>query len=102
MTARTRTLYLLSLAELLAMGLWFSASAVSPALSLEWDLSDSGKGWLTMSVQIGFVVGTFFSAFYLKCTIRTVLWALSRCTVTKDNHTTPLTSTNFVANNVVE
>ncbi len=64
MTARNRTLYLLSFAELLAMGLWFSASAVSPALSLEWDLSDSGKAWLTMSVQIGFVVGTFFSAFF--------------------------------------
>ena len=64
MTARNRTLYLLSFAELLAMGLWFSASAVSPALSLEWDLSDSSKAWLTMSVQIGFVVGTFFSAFF--------------------------------------
>jgi len=64
MTARHRTLYLLSFAELLAMGLWFSATAVTPALSLEWDLSDSSRAWLTMSVQIGFVVGTFFSAFF--------------------------------------
>jgi MFS family permease len=58
-----RTLVFLALAELLAMTLWFSASAVVPALKIEWDLSTTGVAWLTMSVQIGFVVGTFLSAF---------------------------------------
>jgi len=53
----------LALAELLAMTLWFSASAVVPALKIEWELSTTGVAWLTMSVQIGFVVGTFLSAF---------------------------------------
>lgn len=57
-----RTLLLLSLAELLAMVVWFSASAVVPALTNVWGLDDSGKAWLTMSVQIGFVVGAFGSA----------------------------------------
>jgi len=57
-----RTLLLLSLAELLGMAAWFSASAVVPALTAEWSLDDSGKAWLTMSVQIGFVVGAFGSA----------------------------------------
>jgi MFS family permease len=52
----------LSLAELLAMALWFSATAVVPALSLEWALTDAGRSWLTMSVQVGFVVGTLISA----------------------------------------
>ena len=56
------TLLLLSLAELLAMATWFSASAVVPALSREWQLDDSGRAWLTMSVQIGFVVGALGSA----------------------------------------
>ena len=56
-----RTLLLLSLAELLAMAVWFSASAVVPALTSAWHLSDSGRAWLTMSVQIGFVVGAFGS-----------------------------------------
>lgn len=56
------TLLLLSLAELLAMSVWFSASAVVPALTDAWDLSDSGKAWLTMSVQIGFVVGALGSS----------------------------------------
>jgi hypothetical protein len=57
-----RTLVFLALAELLAMTLWFSASAVVPALKIEWELSTTGVAWLTMSVQIGFVVGTFLSA----------------------------------------
>ncbi len=56
-----RTLLLLSLAELLAMAVWFSASAVVPALTSAWHLSESGRAWLTMSVQIGFVVGAFGS-----------------------------------------
>ena len=44
------------------MAVWFSASAVVPSLSELWALSDSGRSWLTMSVQIGFVVGAFASA----------------------------------------
>lgn len=57
-----RILLLLSLAELLAMAVWFSASAVVPTLTSAWQLSASGRAWLTMSVQIGFVVGAFGSA----------------------------------------
>jgi MFS family permease len=57
-----RILILLSIAELLGMALWFSASAVAPALAGQWHLSKSGEAWLTMSVQIGFVVGAFLSA----------------------------------------
>ncbi len=56
------TLLLLALAELLGMAVWFSASAVVPALTNEWHLGDSGRSWLTMSVQVGFVVGAFGSA----------------------------------------
>ncbi|MCP4709648.1 MAG: MFS transporter [Planctomycetes bacterium] len=57
-----RSLILLALAELLAMTLWFSASAVIPQLTEEWNLSTTAKAWMTMSVQIGFVVGTLISA----------------------------------------
>jgi MFS family permease len=60
---RWRTLVLLSLAELLGMSLWFSASAVVPALRIEWTLSESAAGWLTIAVQLGFVCGTLISAF---------------------------------------
>ncbi|HEV2105617.1 MAG TPA: MFS transporter [Candidatus Eisenbacteria bacterium] len=57
-----RTLALLSLAELLAMATWFSASAVVPSLTAEWHLDAAGRAWLTLSVQIGFVVGALGSA----------------------------------------
>lgn len=61
-SARWRALVLLSLAELLGMSLWFSASAVVPALQHEWTLSESSAGWLTIAVQLGFVGGTLISA----------------------------------------
>jgi MFS family permease len=59
---RWRALALLAFAELLAMSLWFSASAVAPAVGAEWGLTDSQAGWLTLSVQLGFVAGTLLSA----------------------------------------
>jgi MFS family permease len=59
---RWSVLVLLSVAELLAMSLWFSASAVSPLLKAEWGLADSTATWLTLSVQLGFVAGTLASA----------------------------------------
>jgi hypothetical protein len=33
-------------------------------LTVEWALDDNGKSWLTMSVQIGFVVGALASAIF--------------------------------------
>lgn len=57
-----RIILLIALAEFLAMTVWFSASAVVPILTDTWNLNDSGKAWLTMSVQIGFVVGALGSA----------------------------------------
>jgi MFS family permease len=52
----------LSLAELLALSLWFSASAVLPALRAEWRLGDGGSAGLTIAVQLGFIIGTLVSA----------------------------------------
>jgi MFS family permease len=59
---RWRALILLAAAELLAMSLWFSASASVPAIKAEWRLSDSAAAWLTLTVQLGFVAGTLASA----------------------------------------
>jgi len=61
-SARWRALILLSLAEMLALSLWFSASAVLPALSREWALGDGGRAGLTIAVQAGFIVGTLVAA----------------------------------------
>jgi MFS family permease len=64
MSKKWQTILLLALAECLVMGLWFSASAVTPLLTTAWDLSPGDAAWLTMSVQIGFVVGAFLSALF--------------------------------------
>src|SRR5918999_4859815 len=60
--ARWRALAYLSMAELLVLSLWFSATAVMPALSREWQLGDGGRAGLTIAVQLGFIIGTFLSA----------------------------------------
>lgn len=64
MQNKWRTLLLLALAELLGMSVWFSASAVVPVLTQAWVLDEAGRAWLTMSVQMGFVIGAFGSALF--------------------------------------
>src|SRR5687768_17945041 len=59
---RWRALTLLAAAELLGMALWFSGSAVVPALDREWNLTDSQVSWIAIAVQLGFVAGTLLSA----------------------------------------
>src|SRR5512147_1189898 len=62
MNTKWRTIILLSIAEMLGMAVWFSASAVVASLAQAWSLDDSGRAWLTMSVQTGFVIGALISA----------------------------------------
>ena len=56
-------LVIIALAEFLGMTLWFSATAVTPALSRELQLTPAEASWLTMAVQGGFVGGTLVAAF---------------------------------------
>jgi MFS family permease len=46
----------------LALAVWFSASAVVPSLRAEWGIDATEAVWLTASVQIGFVLGAVASA----------------------------------------
>ncbi len=62
MSRKWQTLILLSVAELLAMSLWFSATAVAPALADHWQVTSAQAAWLTMAVQLGFVAGAVASA----------------------------------------
>ncbi len=62
LAGKARVLAVLAAAELLAMGLWFSVSAVVPQLSGEWGLSGREAAWLAMAVQVGFVAGALASA----------------------------------------
>jgi MFS family permease len=56
-------LAVIALAQFLGMTIWFSATAVTPALADEFRMSRTGVSWLTMAVQAGFVAGTLAGAF---------------------------------------
>jgi MFS family permease len=62
--ARTKrtSIILIALCQLAAMALWFSASAVLPALAAEYQLSKFSQAALTSAVQAGFVAGCLVSA----------------------------------------
>jgi len=55
-------LALVATSVLLGMSLWFAGSAAAPGLRTALGLTDSQVGWLTTSVQLGFVFGTAFVA----------------------------------------
>ena len=57
-----RAVVLIATAVVLALSLWFAGSAVAPQLTEEWSLTPSQVSWVTMSVQLGFVIGALFSA----------------------------------------
>ncbi len=61
---RTRVLVILAIALVLSMSTWFSASAVIPQLRVEWRLGDGAAAWLTIAVQLGFVVGEVVSSLF--------------------------------------
>ena len=61
-SSRRRALLLIAIGQLLAMSLWFSASAVAPQLREIWELTTSQEAALTLVVQLGFVVGALISA----------------------------------------
>ncbi|MFC0432626.1 nitrate/nitrite transporter [Kutzneria buriramensis] len=53
---------LVALVQVLVLALWFSASAVAPALRADFALTGTQAVWLTATVQVGFAVGAVVSA----------------------------------------
>ena len=53
---------MLAFSMLLAMTTWFSASAVLPQVRAQWHLSATSASFLTIAVQLGFVLGAVVSA----------------------------------------
>ena len=62
MLGRARSIAIIALCEVAAMALWFSASAIVPALTAEIALDPLTASLFTSAVQAGFVVGTLASA----------------------------------------
>ncbi|WP_219821778.1 MFS transporter [Sneathiella aquimaris] len=59
-----RSVALLSIAQIFALSLWFSATALIPALKEEFTIGDFHASLFSSSVAIGFVIGTFISALF--------------------------------------
>src|ERR1041385_378698 len=57
-----RALFLLSVAMLLAMSLWFTGTAVIPQITNLWHSGLALGSWLTIAVQIGFSLGAIIFA----------------------------------------
>ncbi|MBX7266556.1 MFS transporter [Micromonospora sp. Llam7] len=52
---------LIAAVQVLGLAVWFSASAVVPALRESWQIGATASVWLTASVQLGFVAGAITS-----------------------------------------
>jgi len=63
-TSSRRALLLLSIAELLAMSLWFTGTAVLPQVTGMWHSGLALGAWLTIAVQIGFSLGAITFALF--------------------------------------
>ena len=61
MRSATPQRWLIALVQVLSLSVWFSASAVVPALRVQWAISAGAAVWLTASVQLGFVTGAVAS-----------------------------------------
>ncbi len=53
------------LSQFAGTSLWFAGNAVIGDLQLEWGLSPASLSYITSSVQLGFIAGTLFFAFFL-------------------------------------
>ena len=58
-------LTILVLAVVLGMAPWFSATVVVGSMAREWGVSSAAALWLTLAVQLGFVLGSLVSALFL-------------------------------------
>jgi len=61
---RNTSIAIIACGQVAAMTLWFSATAIIPALRLEYALSPMMASLFTSAVQLGFVAGTLISAFW--------------------------------------
>ena len=61
---RWRILAYLAVTLVFAWSTWFSAAAVVPQLREIWTLASSAAAWLTIAVQLGFVIGAVVSSLF--------------------------------------
>lgn len=78
---RWRALAILAAAQLLGMSPWFAGTALAPTLAEAWGLSPAQVGWLSSSVQLGFVAGTLAAALLNLADLLPSRWYLAAAAV---------------------
>lgn len=68
-------------AQLAGTSLWFAGNAVMGDVSSLWALPDGAIGWVTSSVQFGFIVGTLISAITTLSDRVSVRWLFVACAI---------------------
>jgi MFS family permease len=63
-SGQTAALLTMAVVTVLTMTTWFSASAVVPQLRDDWSMTTTEVSFLTIAVQVGFVVGALVSALF--------------------------------------
>ncbi|MCT8138312.1 MFS transporter [Anaerobacillus sp. CMMVII] len=61
---RWKALFWISLSQLFALSIWFSASVILPELKVIWGLSNSTEAFVSSSVPLGFIVGALVSSYF--------------------------------------
>ena len=59
-----RILPVIIFSQFTGTSLWFAGNAVLADLQRQWDLGDAALGYMTSSVQLGFIIGTLLFAFF--------------------------------------
>jgi MFS family permease len=60
----SRALLIVSAAVFLSTSTWFTGTAATPVLAGLWSLTDVQCAWLTIAVQLGFIIGTLLYAVF--------------------------------------
>ncbi|MDJ0815326.1 MAG: MFS transporter [Desulfobacterales bacterium] len=60
-----RILPIIILSQFSGTSLWFAGNAVLGDLQQQWQLGDAALGYMTSSVQLGFICGTLIFAFFM-------------------------------------
>ncbi|MEO2022194.1 MAG: MFS transporter, partial [Pirellulaceae bacterium] len=79
MKTASSQLCLIAMSVFLGLSLWFSTSAVGPEIEKAWNLTSGQVAWLTMAVQLGFVLGTLLSALLNLPDRIPAQWLISGC-----------------------
>ncbi len=59
----SRILPVIVFSQFAGTSLWFAGNAILPDIQDAWNLGIAGLGWMSSSVQLGFITGTFLFAF---------------------------------------